>query len=181
MRTLSRTHGICVAWLHEAYERGEFELRWTASCEMAADIFTKAFANPHAWEAACSLVNICLPHAVQALADRNGIPPAPEGGGKLGLWHVNDDGSGTWTRHDSAQDKFRPLRPAGPADEEITCRETYDGDTGELINVTRDWANCKNKSEVLPGGHPRRLRTVFHFASTRSSYCPRSSSAAVGS
>ena len=48
---------------------------------MAADIFTKAFSNPHAWDAACSMVNICLPHAVQALADRNGMPPtATEGG-----------------------------------------------------------------------------------------------------
>ena len=83
MRTLGRTHGISVAWLNEAYTRGEFELKWSPSAEMAADIFTKAFSNPSLWEAACFLVNICLPQAVQVLADRNGVPPtATEGGVK---------------------------------------------------------------------------------------------------
>ena len=46
MRTMGRTHGITVAWLHEQYARGFFELVWEASSTMAADIFTKAFSIP---------------------------------------------------------------------------------------------------------------------------------------
>merc|ERR1712074_178843 len=55
MRHLGRTHGITVAWLHETHSRVGFELVYASSAMMAADVFTKAFTNPHAWESACSL------------------------------------------------------------------------------------------------------------------------------
>ena len=53
---------------------------------MAADTFTKAFSNPYAWDAVCSLVNVVFPTDVQGLVDRAGLPPPmPEGGKKEAL------------------------------------------------------------------------------------------------
>ena len=167
MHHLGRTHGISTAWLHEAYSRGEFDLRFEPSSTMAADVFTKAFSNVAAWDAACSLVNICDGSEVQNLVDCAGVPPpCPQGGGKRGLWQLNADGSGTWTRIDTAAVKFRTLYMAGPKLSEITKRETWDATTGELLDTTRNFATCKAPCEDLPEPRPRALRTVFHFERT---------------
>ena len=81
MRTLGRTHGITVAWLHEAYKRGQFELRWENSSTMAADIFTKPFSVPLTWEGACALINICAEADIEAMCARAGMPPLTVSGG----------------------------------------------------------------------------------------------------
>ena len=100
----------------------------------------------------------------------------------MGIWHVNDDGSGTWTRLDTNQVRFRGLRPSGPSAVEVIRRETYDDLTGELIATHNDWPKVKNVTEEPPDldKGPRRLRTVFYFAATKSAFCPWSSSAIVG-
>ena len=41
-RTLGRTHGVCVAWLHENFTNGHFDLIYEKTEAQAADIFTKA-------------------------------------------------------------------------------------------------------------------------------------------
>ena len=88
----------------------------------------------------------------------------------MGIWDVNPDGSGTWTRVDSAKTRFCGTRKCGPTDAEVTHRETYDDQTGQLI-ATHQWPNIhwELKKDVLPEPYtePRRLRTVFHFAATK--------------
>ena len=88
-------------------------------------------------------------------------------GGKRGLWQLNADGSGSWTRIDPAAVKFRTLYMAGPHLSEITRRETWDTTTGELIDTTRNFATCKMPCEDLPEPRPRALRTVFYFDHTK--------------
>ena len=58
------------------------------------------------------------------------------------------------------------MTPSGLAIHEISHRETFDVDTGELIGVTKNCATCKARCEELPPPVPRRLRIVFHFART---------------
>ena len=70
---------------------------------MAADLFTKSFHEQVAWDAACWLVNICDADDIPklcALGDKP--PPQPQGGNaqKRGIWSINSDGSGSWTRVD---------------------------------------------------------------------------------
>ena len=173
MRHLNRTHGITISWLWEMYQRGEYELVWEPSNTMAADIFTKSFSNPQAWDAACELVCICQPADVEALCGRAGTPPpATSGGGKRGIWCLNPDGSGTWTRLDQSAERFRDLWLSGPQRQEVTHRETYCAKTKELLDVTRDWPYCKTRCEPLPPPSPRSLRTVFYFDHTSKAVPP---------
>ena len=58
MRHLNRHHRISVGFLHEVFQRSDWELLYTPSEEMCADIFTKAFSDPTKWRAARMLVNI---------------------------------------------------------------------------------------------------------------------------
>ena len=59
MRYLGRTHGISVAWLHEQYVAGGFELVYAPSLSKAADIFTESFSIPDAWGSVCWDVFVC--------------------------------------------------------------------------------------------------------------------------
>jgi hypothetical protein len=56
MRYMGRTHRVCLSWLHERFEAGDFELLPCTSATMCADILTKAFANALKWQAVCELV-----------------------------------------------------------------------------------------------------------------------------
>ena len=98
--------------------------------------------------------------------ERACLHPAPRGGGKRGVWSLRADGSGTWTREDPSAIRFRDLFMSGPKACEVLHRETFDGDTGELLDITRNWGFCKLKCADLPPPIPRRLRSVFHFAHT---------------
>ena len=82
MRTLGRTHGISVAWLHESHQRGDFELRYEQSSIMAADIFTKGITVPLAFDGACQLVNTCAEPDIQSMCARLGLPPLSAAGGE---------------------------------------------------------------------------------------------------
>ena len=173
MRHLGRTHGIVVAWLNEAYSRGEFEIVYEPSCTMAADVFTKTFSNPQSWDAACSLVNICDLAGRDALCARAGAPlPSVAGGGKRGLWHLNPDGSGTWTRIDPAAMRLCDLRLSGPARSEVTFRQTFDRETGDLLDTTLNFAACTDRCPPLVPPGPRAIRSVFHFLSTKAHIPP---------
>ena len=57
MRHMGRTHRVSVAWLHERFQTDDFELRYTESSQMAADIFTKEFTDSEKFKQVCSLIN----------------------------------------------------------------------------------------------------------------------------
>ena len=46
MRYLARTHRVSISWLNEVVRAGTFTFMYNTTDDMAADIFTKAFANP---------------------------------------------------------------------------------------------------------------------------------------
>ena len=49
---------------------------------------------------------------------------------------------------------------------------TYDQNTGEVVDTTRDYPMCRDKSAPLPPPIPRSLRTVFHFTRTNAAIPP---------
>ena len=140
---------------------------------MAADIFTKSFSNPCSWDAACWLVNVCEEAQIEELcALGDAPPPTSQGGVKRGIWSVNSDGSGTWTRHDSKATRCRSLQKAGPSRHEVGLRETFDAESNELLHTLTDYANAKCLDQELPSPRPRAVRTVFHFNRTTSTIPP---------
>ena len=58
MRHLERTHGISITSLHEHFVRDNFVLMYEVTSKMAADIHTKGFKSPLAWNRACMLINL---------------------------------------------------------------------------------------------------------------------------
>ena len=107
-----------------------------------------------------------------------GVPRAisplrrPRGGGKRGSWELHPDGSGTWTRHDRSAVRYRTVFKSGPAKHEIHTRTTYDADTGEELNITKNFDVCKSIDAELPSPRPRALRTVFSFNRTAATIPP---------
>jgi len=69
MRYLSRTHRVSISWLNEVYKAGNFKYKKTD--EMAADIFTKAFANPVKRLAALKLISIDVTSINQTPSSNN--------------------------------------------------------------------------------------------------------------
>jgi len=65
MRHVGRTHGVCMAWLHEVFAKPEMKLEFVDTLHQAADIFTKAFGSKEKWEQVCALVSH-LPEAGRA-------------------------------------------------------------------------------------------------------------------
>ena len=58
MRHLGRTHGISIMCLHEHVGKEHVVLMYWTTAKMAADIHTKGFKNPLAWQKACMLINL---------------------------------------------------------------------------------------------------------------------------
>ena len=79
---------------------------------------------------------------------------------------MNPDGSGTWTRYDRAATRLKTLYGSGPKAFEVHLRETFDANTGELVNVTHDFASSRDPCPPLVPEEPRSLKTVFHFRRT---------------
>lgn len=50
MRNLLRSHAVCVAYLHELFQRPENQLQHEQSERQATDFYTRAFHNVDAWE-----------------------------------------------------------------------------------------------------------------------------------
>ena len=67
MRHLGRSHGICIAWMHEAFQEGYVGLAYEVTAKMAADIHTKAFKDGVSWAHACQLINIFPPEQLQSV------------------------------------------------------------------------------------------------------------------
>ena len=61
MRHIGRTHGVSVAWLSERFQEEEYELSYCDTSDRAANIYTKAFADPGKWQHACELVGVIDP------------------------------------------------------------------------------------------------------------------------
>ena len=81
MRSLGRTHRISVAWLHERFAQGDFELAYEKSDKQAADVMTKAFTDANKWAVVCKLVNHVRPKELAALmaseSSMQGVTPQP--------------------------------------------------------------------------------------------------------
>ena len=58
MRTIGRTHGICIRELHERFQKDDLNLRYCKTNSMAADIFAKAFECKDRWDKACQLIGM---------------------------------------------------------------------------------------------------------------------------
>ena len=59
LRHLNRTHRVNVSWLCEVFKNlKEVEIKYCKTDDMAAGIFTKAFANPIQWNAALDLIGL---------------------------------------------------------------------------------------------------------------------------
>ena len=67
MRHLERSHGICIAWMHEVFQEGYVGLAYEVTAKMAADIHTKAFKDGVSWAHACQLINIFPPGQLQSV------------------------------------------------------------------------------------------------------------------
>ena len=57
MRHISRTHGVNVQWLHDAYTRLLFKMNIAKTDEQVADIFTKHFPEKGSWKKAVREIN----------------------------------------------------------------------------------------------------------------------------
>ena len=169
MRHMNRAHGVSIASLHEKWKAGSFRLEYVPSSLQAADIFTKNFTTPVAWQAVCRLVGICpvadVPHMVRNL----GIPygEAPSADGKHGLFFIRADGSGAWCRRDRRTDRYRVLKGTGPQQQEIVARHTFCcGSREQLGPPMLDFASNSKPSELLPGPTPRDVLSIFVFKRT---------------
>ena len=67
MRHLERSHGVCIAWMHEVFQEGYVGLAYEVTAKMAADVHTKAFKDGISWVHACQLINIFPPEHLQSL------------------------------------------------------------------------------------------------------------------
>ena len=57
MRHISRTHGVNVQWLHDAYTKRLFNMKVTKADEQVADIFTKHMPENNNWKKAVRDIN----------------------------------------------------------------------------------------------------------------------------
>ena len=95
LRSVSRTHKVDLGSIKEVLDRDSVQIRYVASAEQAADIFTKAVA-PQKWEHALTLLNIVEPDSkaekpkVEGPASR--VPPkSPEVPKSSDNVHHDDD------------------------------------------------------------------------------------------
>ena len=89
------------------------------------------------------------------------------------MWSFDSDGSGTWTRLDPSARRFRTLWQTGPNRHEVTCRTTFDANTGDIIGAPMfDYATAKFLNEPLPEPVPRSIRSVFAFDHTEKKVPP---------
>ncbi len=77
MRHLGRVHRVDVAFLHQMVVDGTFAVEYTQSDIQAADIFTKAYANPEKWWTVCWLICHVDPAKFWRLKDRGVDDQAP--------------------------------------------------------------------------------------------------------
>ena len=62
LRHTGRTHRVSLSWLKEIFLMDSIKCRYVLSCEQCADVFTKIFNSPEAWEHAVKLINHVHPY-----------------------------------------------------------------------------------------------------------------------
>ena len=126
---------------------------------MAADMFTKGFTNLDMWRSVSWLVSVVSPEDVNKFCRSNGAPlPPPQGGvkaGKAGVWCVQPDGSGTWTRTYRGAKRFSTVYSSGPLRQECRQRLKHDAGTNELLENLQRFDTAKYVNEPLPPPVPR--------------------------
>ena len=80
MSHVSRTHGLALSFSHDCHKRGLFSLRDCHTKSMCADIFTKYFTEPLAWQHARKLLGI-LPRIKGVTPEGGGVPTAANSSG----------------------------------------------------------------------------------------------------
>ena len=121
MRHLERTHDISVAWLHQQFKRGEFDVINEPTDGMCADIFTKAFTAKHKWLHACHLIGHVDP---KRMFGRHAPAVACT---------IGDHAYRTYTRYKQDATNFLTTHHNGPSWRRVFRRRTYDDNTDELI------------------------------------------------
>ena len=58
LQHIGRTHGVSVSWLHDVLTKGHFKLQDVHTKRQCADVFTKAFSVPEAWQLAIRLIGV---------------------------------------------------------------------------------------------------------------------------
>ena len=58
MRHLGRVHKVDVAWLHERFTDDTYDLVYTKTDVMQADLFTEGYTRVDKWEHAVSLITV---------------------------------------------------------------------------------------------------------------------------
>ena len=58
LRHVRRMHGVSISWLHDAYQKGVFQLFDCTTDYEAADIFTKHFTDVRRWRHALDLIGL---------------------------------------------------------------------------------------------------------------------------
>ena len=85
MRYATRTLRLPIAWLHERFNAGDIHLKYELSSRMAADVYTKAFADADKWRVATWLINVADPRVFDEAAafamqesDEQALPDEPQ-------------------------------------------------------------------------------------------------------
>ena len=93
MRHLERTHGLCIAWMHEVFMPDTILLVYEITAKMAADIHTKPFKSAEAWKHACSLINVFDSTDISQPWILELMKPTHDGSSDLGQsWYQERDG-----------------------------------------------------------------------------------------
>ena len=91
----------------------------------------------------------------------------PQGGRKCGVWDIQPDGSGTWTRSDPSATRCRTLCKSGPARHEVHERVTVDAVTGQVLHTLPNFDTAKILDQELPPPCPRAIKSIFRFKATK--------------
>ena len=113
-------------------------------------------------------MNTCREEDIERLCMMHDLPPPQTqvaSQQKLGVWSLNSDGSGKWSRTDYAS-RYRVPYKASPRLEEVHTRATIDLESGESLEMKRGFQTCTKRDDLIPSPRPRRILSEFHFHST---------------
>jgi len=58
MRHLTRVHGVCIGFMHEQFLDTSMAMSYIPTAQMAADIYTKEFADGEKWNTLCRQIGL---------------------------------------------------------------------------------------------------------------------------
>ena len=112
LRHILRTHGINLRALHERFKEPWYNLMYQRSALMSADIYTKAFALPPAWQLATRLINHIDPDLFwggRRMSKSLHMPTEHKGGLVFDYWVSNP-----WLNHTTTTPATTNTTPASP-------------------------------------------------------------------